>query len=698
MPTVNQQVRTFTIDARANAQRNDGLTWMAISSEEPYERWWGIEVLDHSAEAVDLSRIADGRHPLLLGHDWEKQIGVMRQAELDEKAGKLRCGAEFSKSQFAQEIKRDVEDEIRTLVSVGYEIETIIEETTAKDGAKSQRAFTFPEFEAELQRKYGDATHAVNYRDGRAAVRAKGDEPIVYRVTRWCPFEGSVVPIPADTTVGVGRSTGVESPAPAEVVPVPAPVPAQPTIKEKIMTTETIEKPAVDVKVIQEDTLKAERARIKEIEAAGASFNQRELASQHIEKGTSVDAFNILLLKTIRPSAEIATAEDPALGMTQKEINRFSFVKALLHASNPQDEGFRKAAAFEIECSQATRNRMGDLKKDREGGICVPVDVLSAPSGGNPALARAMTSALLQRMGVPGQQRDLVVGTTTAGGHTVATDLLGASFIDILVNEMVVMSLGTTLLTDLNGNIAIPRQTGKASTYWVAENGSPTESQQAFDQVTLSPKTVGAFTDYSRRLLLQSSLTVEAFVRMDLARAIALAIDLAAIAGTGTSNQPTGILATSGIGSVAGGTNGLAPTWDHMVDLESAVANVNASAAGMRYLTNTKVRGKLKRTQAFSGTNGDTIWKSVQDQNAPVAISNQVPSNLTKGTSSGVCSAIIYGNFRDLLIGMWGGLDLLLDPYTGSTAGTKRLVALQDLDISVRHPESFSSMQDALTV
>ena len=252
---------------------------------------------------------------------------------------------------------------------------------------------------------------------------------------------------------------------------------------------------------------------------------------------------------------------------------------------------------------------------------------------------------------------------------------------------------------------AIPRQTASSTAYWLAENANITESQQAFDQVTLSPKTVGAFTDYSRQLLLQSSIDIEGFIRMDISRALALAIDLAAINGSGASNQPRGIMQTAGIGSVAGGTNGLAPTWDHVVQLESAIANPNAAVGRTAYLTNSKVRGKLRTTQRFSGTDGMSVWPDALDSAGfsvvaghPAGVSNQVPSNLTKGTSSGVCSAILFGNWQDLLIGMWGGLDLLVDPYTGGLAGTRRVIAMQSVDVSVRHPESFAAMLDALTV
>ena len=193
-------------------------------------------------------------------------------------------------------------------------------------------------------------------------------------------------------------------------------------------------------------------------------------------------------------------------------------------------------------------------------------------------------------------------------------------------------------------------------------------------------------------------MDVEGFVRNDLATVLALAIDLAAINGRGASNQPRGVLQTSGIGSVAGGTNGAAPTWEHIVGLETQIAVANADVGTMGYLTNAKVRGKLKTTSKVSGQNG-FIWEG---GDTPVngyrcAITNAVPSNLTKGTASAVASAIIFGNFADLIIGMWGGLDLLVDPYTGGAAGTVRVIAHQDVDVAVRYEESFAAMKDALT-
>ncbi|MBT3194940.1 MAG: phage major capsid protein, partial [Candidatus Ruthia sp.] len=339
----------------------------------------------------------------------------------------------------------------------------------------------------------------------------------------------------------------------------------------------------------------------------------------------------------------------------------FSIVRAV----NALVTGNWNDAGFEREASDSMAGKLGK----RAQGFYIPTDVL---------------------------MRDLNVTTSTAGGHTVSTDLLSGSFIDMLRNKMSVVGLGATMMNDLVGNIAIPRQTGGATSYWVAESGAVTESQPAFDQVTLSPSTVGAFSDVSRRLLLQSSMDVEAFIRSELATTLALEIDRAAINGSGSSNQPTGILNVSGIGAVAGGTNGAAPDWADIVDLESAVSVDNADMGALGYLTNASVRGKLLQTEKASST-GQYVWgegNTLRGYNA--AVSNQVPSNLTKGSGTGL-SAILFGNWNDLIIGTWGGIDINIDTSTGSASGTVRVVALQDVDIAVRHAESFAAMQDAIT-
>ena len=595
------QFRSFDLDRDALDEESRTIP-IAFSSEAPVSRAFGTEILDHDPSSSRLGRL-EGRGPVLVDHDPTDQVGVVESVSIDtDRRG--RAVVRFGKSARANEIYNDLIDGIRNHVSVGYRIHRMSEE------------------------------------------RSESDQPPTMRVVDWEPLELSIVSIPADATVGVGRAaedefdTVIERSAPTE---------------EIIMTEVTTPAPEVSAEEIR----KAEIRRIREIEALGSQHSASDMARDYVQGGKSVDEFRSVLLDQIseRPAPESGAK----LGMSDKEAGSFSIVRAL----NAQVSGDWGDAGFELEASRAVADRVG--KKPE--GFYVPIDVL---------------------------QRDLTQGTATAGGHLVATDLLSGSFIDMLRNKMQVISAGATMLNGLNGNVAIPRQTSGATAYWVAENGAITESQQAFDQVTLSPKTLGAMTEMSRRLLLQGSMDVEALVRNDLATTLALEIDRAALNGSGASNQPTGILNVSGIGDVAGGTNGLAPAFSHIVDLESDVATANADMGSLAYMTNAAVIGKLKQTEKASST-AQFVIDGGESNGYRVIGSNQVPSNLTKGTSSGVCSAIIFGNWADLIIGTWGGLDINVDPYTNSATGAVRVVAMQDIDIAVRHAESFSAMQDALT-
>jgi HK97 family phage major capsid protein len=430
-------------------------------------------------------------------------------------------------------------------------------------------------------------------------------------------------------------------------------------------------KPEIDEKEIAEKARKSELARIREISAIGEKFNQKDLAKDLIEKGESVEQMRV---ETMEKMGEIK-AIDPKqnhIGLTEKQKGQFMIVRAV----RALVENNWDLAPFEKECSDAVAKKLGKSAQ----GFFVPDDVLC------------------HELGI--DKRDLTVGTPTAGGNLVATDLLAASFIDLLRNKMVVRQMGATILSGLVGNVAIPRQTGAATAYWVTEGNAPTESQQAFDQVTMTPKTVGAFTDISRKLIIQSSVGIEALVRNDLAKVTAIEIDRAAINGSGSGAEPTGILNTSGIGNV--GTSPGVPTYAQVIELWSDIAAENADFGDLGYLTNPLVCAKLMQTFTNTTYGEVPVWMGGPGDGSMIGykakVTNQIPSNLgsSTGASSGdqVLSAMIFANWADLLIGEWSGLDILIDPYTHSTSGTVRIVVLQDVDIAVRHPESFSAMKE----
>lgn len=588
---------------------------LAFASETPVERWWGIEILDCNASAMRQGRLRAGAN-LLCDHNQRDVVGVIESVEIgtDKVA---RAVVRFGKSARAEEVWQDVKDGIRRNVSVGYLIH-------------------------------------------RAVLAEERDGQETYRVTDWEPYEISLVGVPADASVGVGRSLATS----AQATPAATSTTPSPTEENRAMTTEATTAAAPAAAPAQ-PAQAAQRNHAVEIAALGKTVaGGAELAMSAIQRGITVEAFQRELIEHMssqpKPTADI--------GMTDKEVRSFSIVRALHALANPMDQAAQRAAAFEFEASAAAAQKLGKQAR----GIMLPHDVLRAS--------------------------DLVKGTANKGGNLVATELLSGSFIDMLRNAMVLDSMGVVTLTGLVGGIAIPKQTGAATAYWVAEDGSPTASGQTVGQVAMSPKTVGAYTDISRKLLLQSSIDVEGMVQSDLARVLGLAIQQAAINGSGTSNQPKGILGGHVVNpTILGGTNGAAPTWEHIVGLETAVSVANADVGTLAYLTNAKVRGKLKTTSKVSGQNG-FIWENGDTplNGYRAAVTNAVPSNITKGTATN-CSAAIFGNWADLVIGMWGSLDLTVDTITLGTSGAVRVIALQDVDIAVRNAESFATFADILT-
>lgn len=668
---------TLAVREADGEQADDGLLRLrlSVSSEEPYLRqsWWDdpwIEVLGHKEGEIDLSRL-NGGAAVLGNHDRYKAVGNTPLAGIGavERAwvsGKrLEADIVISRREALADLRQDILDGLVRNVSIGYRI------------------------------------------NERVLTRAGGESADEYRVTNWTPFEVSLVDIPADATVGLGRSDTDSDRPQYRVVELSQPAAAgNPSQGERSMNT-TVTPAAQNPAANHEDALTVERQRVADITALGRQFDCRDDADAAVNSGASVEAFRRTLLEKLKPAPAVTPTDTREIGMGQRDLDRYSFCRALLVAMDPANAAFREAAAFELECSNAVRSRLDDgapVRKEREGGITIPADVMRSVPRISAAVAEAASQRLMGRAMAGAGYRDLVVGTPTAGGNLVATNLMAMSFIELLRAKTRLIEMGATVMSDLVGNAAIPRQTAGASHYWVAENGAPTESQASFDQVPMSPKTVGAYTDFSRRLLLQASLDVEMFVRADLALCLALGIDYAGLFGTGASNQPTGIFNASGVGAITPATNGQAPTWDHMVQLEEAVAVANADMGSLSYVTNAKVRSKLKRTQRFASTNGEPVWGVGRDSRSGIGevngydayVTNQIPSNLVQGSASN-CSAIGYGNWSDLIIAMWGGLDLVLDPYANATSGGKRVIALQDCDIAIRRGGSFAVMKDALT-
>jgi HK97 family phage major capsid protein/HK97 family phage prohead protease len=585
----NMETRGIAFDGKV-VDEDTRTVRIAVSSEEPVERSFGNEILDHDERSIDLSFAKSGRMPLLLDHDPRQQIGVVENVNLDGSARRLRATVRFGRNGLAKEVFDDVVDGIRSNISVGYHVN-------------------------DMERQDADS----------------------YRVKSWLPMEVSVVSIPADRTVGVGRAA--EKP------------PAKP-ITETLIREETImsEDNKIDIDAVKAEATRAAAKDTAEMYRLAAKHNKRDLADKAVSEGRSLAEFRGELLDVIG-NAPLDTPNE--IGLAPKEARQFSLLRAIRAHANPTDRSAQKAAAFELEAAAAASDAMGVEAQ----GIMIPADVLRS-----------------------WKVRDM---NTSDDAGIIADDFRGGDFIDVLRNASSVMQAGATMLTGLSGNVKIPKKTAASSAGWISsEGGASGESEPTVGQVTMSPKVLGAHTDITRLMMQQSSLDVEALVRNDLTSSIALAIDLGALAGSGSSGQPTGVQNTSGINTP---TNfaGVNPTFAEVVAMETAVAEDNALQGNLAYILPASMYGALKTTAKDAGSGQFVVAPDGSMNGYNAIVSNQV----TAGD-------LYFGNFADLLIGMYGGLDIVVDPYTASSSGTVRIVALQTVDVAVRHAVSFAFNND----
>lgn len=622
--------RSFAVDRGAIDEEKRTVA-LAFSSESPVDRFFGTEILDHTPRSVRMGRIADSG-PVLVDHEPSDVVGTVEQASID-KDRHGRALARFGRSARAEEIWQDVKDGIRKHISVGYRV------------------------------------HAMQLE----SADAKAGE--TYRVTDWEPLELSIVSIPADTTVGIGRSDNEDnlvtitrsSNMSEETKPAPA-------VAAVAAASAQVTASSDQFKNMENEIRAKELDRVKTLDKVGreyAQFGGDELARQCIAEGKGLGDLQQMLLEKV---GKRQVPNHGEIGLTQAEKKDFRIARLIHAIVNPTDKRAQAAAAFEFECSTAALQV--ESRQLRNGAQAViPYDVLAY------------------------SKRDLLSGTTTLGGYTVGTDMLGASFVDLLKNKTHVIAAGATMLSGLQGHVAIPTLSTSATAYWVAENTAPTEGAMNFGQITLSPKMLGAYVDVSRRLILQSSIDVENFIRGELASQIAVEIDRVVLNGAGTGSEPSGILTSTSVGTSTAGTNGLAPVWQNIVDLETLVANANGDAGALAYFTNPKVRGKCKTIVKSTSAVAGFLWDAGSNplNGYPAYVSNNIPSTFTKGTSTAICSALLFGNFNDVILGQWGGgVDLMVDPYTGGNAGTVRVIALTDVDVAIRRAGSFAYIKDLL--
>jgi HK97 family phage major capsid protein/HK97 family phage prohead protease len=573
--------------------------------------------------------------PLIESHDSGKlNIGVIEDLKLV--GGKLRGMLRLGKSARAQEIKSDIQEGIVGALSVGYR-----------------------------WIKWSDKNDTVT-------------------VTRWQPLEVSLVAIPADINAGIFRNLNLNMEQQMELD----------DIMEETALSRGQRRAQRNESSSHQLGAEAERGRIRELEGLGKIHRiSEDLVRRWVDSGVSTEgareaALEIILARGAQPSNhdfsggspyEYAGSGSQDYGFGRQEMQNFSICRAVAACISKDF----KDAGLERSMSSAIAQKLGRSSE----GFFLPVN-LPMSRGQNPASTRAYS-----------------VGGS--GGNLVETQLLASSFIEMLRNQAQVMQLGATFLTGLVGNVDIPRRATSSTTYWVGESGNVTNSTGSLEKISLTPKTVGSLSTFTRKMILQSSPEIEMLIRKEFVENIALAIDMAALSGLGSSNQPLGIFNTSGIGSVVGGTNGGQVTIDMLMDMAAAVANANATGANLGYLVNTKTQAALSKQKA-SGS-GEYLWARAGEMTSvaerlvdringnPILVSNQLPNSGTKGTGTNL-SSLIYGNWSDLIIGEWGTLEILVNPYSpGFANGDVDIRVLQSVDIGVRHAASFAVVTDAIT-
>jgi HK97 family phage major capsid protein len=632
-PTQAQtRILTFEIEGRAS----DDAIPVVVSSDAVVEVSDGPEVLVHSTDAIDLQRAP---LPIIATHRGG-QVNVGLVDELRIVNGQLRGMARFGVRQEAADYRADVLNRIIRSVSVGY---------------------------ARVQAKY----------------RPDG----VLVTSRWLPTHVALVAEPADVRAGFYRDRGdalpefeLQAAEPVAEVSQPA-AKAAVTQERSIVTQETNAAagahadnsahralPAQPNGTTGNRALEMETNRKRGIENLCKAIGIDDGIRDHwIGTGLSVEVISDEALQIQQQRAAANPTSTAKLGLSETESKRYSLMSAIRACA---DKNWTNAG-FELECSREIAKRHNTVLDPNK--FYVPFEVQGRSVA---ATNRSfMTPGAQRQMG-----RDLTVGTSTAGGHLVGTDNM--SFIDVLRNRSVAYRMGARRMSGLVGNVTVPRQTAAATAFWLStEATAVTESQQTFGQMSLTPKTVGAYTEISRQLMLQSSPDAESIVTGDLGKVAGLALDIGVLRGSGSSGEPTGIINTGGIGSVAG-AGFIAAAFARVLEFQTDVATANVEPNRGGYVTTPGVAASMMQAVKFPST-ASPVWEGNIFDGAMCGYAAMSSNQMSAAT-------MLYGDWDQVVIAEWGVLQIEVNPYANFQAGIIGVRAMVSVDVGLRYAAAFS--------
>lgn len=625
--------RAFTVDKSKIDVENRRVEF-ALSSEQPYERWFGVEVLGHDSSEVDLSRLKNGA-PVLAEHDSTKQIGVIEEVSLDgDKV--IRCIARFSKNPLASEYFNDIVDGIRSKVSVGYQVLEML-----KTGFQNN----------------------------------DDDSVDIYRVTKWLPFEGSIVSIPADDSVGVGRAMENTTEDETEIKVYEEEceepedsneTPADEDLEEekKLKANEIIENKQNISENVDNGIVNSEnRSKInnnynnkdnnkmdKEILALGKQFKKLDLAVEFFEKGKTVEEFKNALLEELSSGASKVDAG------TKRELSQFN-INGYLDEQASREYGEHTAFAKEL-----SNGKIGD-----HGGLILP------------------RSVVMQQM-----KRDYTVGSAANGGNTAPTTFR-PELIDTFWNNSVVLPSITVYPSGVGSHeVEYPIVTGKNSFDYLSENGVATDSNSTFGKIKFSPKYFGGKTSVSRRMLKESAMrNFDSWAIQQLLKAWEEKRDEILLNGDGAAGHIRGLTNITGANVLTTGAVAGALDYKKIVELETKINSLNANAGNMVYLTNSKVAGYLKTTPQLNNSIAMPILQNGQMNGINVRTSNQIASNGGAGTNQ---NTLLLVNGAHVHYMEWDGYEVFVNPY--KDGGQVQIELFAQFDMQVSHPEGISICKD----
>ncbi len=496
----------------------------------------------------------------------------------------------------------------------------------------------------------------------RATLVEQRDNAEVFRAIDWEPLGFSFEPYPADINVGVGRSLENKPTAPAIIT----------RTKQEEATM-----PDLTLEQIREEVRAEEKAKIaRELHDAKSAVQSNEvhakilklarkygcedLAESAIESGMSIDKFQAQLLEKV----DLSRAAEPVArlnpdsgraGISETEAKQFSILRACRMAAAGRLDG------FEAEMSQEISRKLG--REPQAGGFFVPAEV--------------------SEISMPVRRATMAAGNFATGGATVATET--RSMIELLRNMTVVERAGARVLNDLVGDVSFPRQTAGSTISSKAETATATETNATTDDIKGTPHRLTAFVPFTRQLLAQSSTDVEAWLREDLMTQAAIQMDYQCLFGTGAAGQVKGVALTTGIKTL---TYGAAATWAKVVEHETVIDTANALMGSLAYVTSPSAKGKWKTKSKDAGS-GQFIWQNNLVNEYAAYATNQIASTGTYANRS------FFANWRDMLILMWSGMEIIVDPYSAKKTGQIEIQIEKMWDMILRHPESFSMSTDS---